>query len=154
VKTQHVSTSGFRELEEALSKLPKATGKNVLRRVAKRELEPLKDGAVQMAPDDPSTGTNDLKSSIGIQEVKAKRAYGSVKFSASTGVSFLMGVYKRAFWGHFQEWGTVHHPAQQFMRPTWDSGVEPLLDRLKASLWAEVKKASDKYAKKLAKRGL
>jgi hypothetical protein len=65
-----------------------------------------------------------------------------------------MGVDKRSFHAKFQEWGTVHHPAQQFMRPTWDSGVEPLLERLKDSLWAEVKKASDKYAKKLAKRGL
>jgi HK97 gp10 family phage protein len=154
VKTQRVSTSGFRELEEALSKLPKATGKNVLRRVARRELEPMKDSAVQLAPDDPKTVILDIRRSIKIEEVKAKRAYGSVKYSASTGVSFLMGVDKRSFHAKFQEWGTVHHPAQQFMRPTWDSGVEPLLERLKDSLWAEVKKASDKYAKKLAKRGL
>jgi HK97 gp10 family phage protein len=152
-QTTHVRTSGFRELEEALSQLPKATGKNVLRRVGKKQLLPLQHKAEQLAPDDPATSALDLKRSFGIQEVKARRARGAVKYATSTGISFLMGVKTAAFHGWFQEWGTVNHAAHPFMRPTWDAGVEPMLEGLKDDLWTEIRKAAEKQARKLAKAG-
>jgi HK97 gp10 family phage protein len=148
-----VQLHGFRELEAALSELPKATGKNVLRRVGKKQLLPLQHRAEQMAPDDPATSGLDLKASFGIQEEKARRARGAVKYAASTGISFKMGVKTAAFHGWFQEWGTVNHAANPFMRPTWDAGVEPMLEGLKDDLWTEIRKAADKYARKLAKAG-
>lgn len=48
--TSHVRLEGFRELEAALRELPKATGKNVLRRVAKGALQPMADEAAAKAP--------------------------------------------------------------------------------------------------------
>ena len=39
---------GFRELDKALGELPKATGKNVLRKVGRKALEPMRADAEEL----------------------------------------------------------------------------------------------------------
>lgn len=57
-----IKIEGLKELDAALGALPKATGKNVLRRVLKRAGEPIAEAARRKVPAEKSTGN--LKRSI------------------------------------------------------------------------------------------
>lgn len=56
---------GLKDLEAALAEMPKATARTTLRRAGMAALEPMRQAAVRLAPDDPKTPPPyDLKSSI------------------------------------------------------------------------------------------
>ena len=56
---------GLKDLELALTEMPKSTARTTLRRAGMAALEPMRQAAVRMAPDDPTTPPPfDLKSSI------------------------------------------------------------------------------------------
>jgi HK97 gp10 family phage protein len=44
------------------------------------------------------------------------------------------------FYGVFQEYGTVRHAAQPFMRPAFDQGAQRSLDVIRAWLWHAIRK--------------
>lgn len=151
---QTVKLTGFRELEAALSELPKATGKNVLRRVARGALQPMRNHAADIAPDDPSTTGKDLHSSIGIANLKMGKVRfvrGKFRADSSTGIAMTMGPERQAFHGTFQEFGTVHHAARPFMRPAWDAGADNALEYIKSNLGSEINRAAVRLARKRAK---
>lgn len=155
-----VRLSGFRELERALNELPKATGKNVLRRTAKGALEPMADSAAAKAP----TDEGKLAFSITVSEKRTRRAKGGGaklvggrwRSDASTGIEMAMGpggglgVLQYAA---FVEFGTVDTSAQPYMRPAWDSGADTALEYVKENLGSEIARAAAKLAKKRAKAG-
>lgn len=147
-----VQLTGFRELEKALRELPKATGKNVLRRVAKGALEPLADAAAAKAPQDEGR----LAFSISVGEKRTRRV--RTGFKRSDGIEMAMGPGNTLAgvlqYASFVEFGTVDTPPQPFMRPTWNAGADRALDYIKDNLWREIDKAADKVAKKRAKAGL
>jgi HK97 gp10 family phage protein len=156
-----MKVEGLRELERALAELPKATGKNVLRRTARDALEPMRAAAEGMAP----RQFGDLAASIEISDKRtpaAKRKTKVVRTSAgfrsarSEGVEMAMGPTKDSDvlnYATFQEFGTVNMPPQPFMRPAWDAEAKPTVERVKDSLWGHVSRAATKRAKKLAKAG-
>lgn len=144
-----VRLEGFRELEEALSKLPKATGKNVLRRVAKGALEPMANQASGMTP----VETGKLAFNIAVSEKRTGRARrfrtpGSMGITMAMGPVSGQGVLEYA---SFVEFGTNDTAAAPYMRPAWDAQSRPALEYIKDNLWREIDKASAKYARKLAK---
>lgn len=160
-----VSIEGLRELEKALAELPKATGKSVLRRVLKARAEPVKAAARAAAPE----LTGNLKNSIVVTTKRPKgyktgaaRAYakavamgGDAKAAAkAAGPSpveafVVTGDIPQAF---FQEFGTVNHGPQAYMRPAWDATRGAVLGNIKDDLWAEIEKSAARLARKRAKR--
>ena len=147
---------GLRECEAALAHLPKATGKNVLRRVGRTRLEPMRDDAAQKAPDDPNTtGGRDLASSIKIRNGKARVRFVQGKFRAdsSRGISLTLGPSKFAFHGKFHEWGTIKMAARPWMRPAWDGNAREVVVGIADDLMAEIRKAAARLANKKAKQG-
>lgn len=153
-----VQLIGFRELEAELARLPKATGKNVLRRVAKGALQPMAETAAAKAP----KRTGELAYSIVVSEKRTKRAKkstaqfvgGKFRASASTGIAMAMGPSKAGgvlSYATFDEFGTVDTPAFAYMRGAWDAGAVQALEYVKDNLWAAIQKASAKVAAKLAK---
>jgi len=50
-----------------------------------------------------------------------------------------------------QEFGTVNHPAQPFMRPAFDGGAPSALSVIGSNLETEIKKAADRAARKSAR---
>ena len=50
-----------------------------------------------------------------------------------------------------QEFGTEHHGPQPFLRPAWDGGKMRMLSGIKRDLWAEIKRAADRVARKRAR---
>lgn len=144
---------GFRELEAALSELPKATGKNVLRRVGRPPMEAMADVAAAKAP----VRTGRLAYSIAVSEKATARARwnkGRFRASASTGITMAMGPAQglgTLHYATFDEFGTIDTPAFGFMRAAWDGGADRMLEYIKDNLWREIDKAAAKRAKKLAR---
>lgn len=148
-----VHLEGFRELERALSELPKATGKNVLRRVAKGALEPMADVAAARAPED----TGKLSFSISVSEKATARATwnkGKFRSAPSTGITMAMGPARFGGvlnYAAFAEFGTIDTPAFAFMRAAWDGGAMKALDYIKTNLRIEIEKSAAKLARKAAR---
>ena len=143
-------TEGFKQLADELEQLPRATGKNVLRRAGREALQPMLEAAKRNAPVDDGT----LRDSITIKNTKAKRQ-SRTRYAKSDGVSLSLGPTGRPEGGNaaWQEFGTVKQPAQPFMRPAADAEGEGVIDALGEALAVQIKKATDRMARKLAKAG-
>jgi HK97 gp10 family phage protein len=167
-----VRISGLRELDHALGELPKATARRTLVRVLTRAAEPVAETARQLAPDDPETGAPDLRSSIAVS-TKLKNAVGKAEFAAvmreggtrsearaaliaarkGTDASFaevFVGPGKGGAHGVLQEFGTVNHGPQPFMRPAWERHKGQALEIIKRELGPEIEKTAARIAKRRA----
>jgi HK97 gp10 family phage protein len=149
-----VKVEGLRELGIALSALPKATAKSVLKRVLTKRAKPMAQTMFALAPDNPATtGKGDLRTSIGVSSRLSKRqarlhrkAYKDDKQFAEVFVG--AGALPQA---HMQEFGTEHNRPQAFARPAWDKHQGLILEGLKDDLWAEIQKTAKRVALKKAK---
>ncbi|MBQ2263263.1 MAG: HK97 gp10 family phage protein [Loktanella sp.] len=148
-----IRTTGFKELNDALDELTKGVGKGVLRRSLLKAAQPMAELAKGMAPDDPATGGFDLKTSItaGTKLSRAQTKAHRKMFRddrAAVEVFVGPGPLPQA---HLQEFGTVHHAPQPYLRPAFDADAGPLIDRLGAEMSKEVKKAVGRARRKALK---
>lgn len=162
---------GLSELNQALGEFSKATSGNVLKRAVSTAGAMIAEEAIAIAPKD----SGDLKREIKVGKAKiitpgkaafaqamreggtraeaaaaaraANRAAGGTGRSAVTQV----GPTKRAGQGILQEFGTAHHKAQPFMRPTWDRHGPRAIDVMKEALVEEIDKAKQRAAKRAAR---
>lgn len=144
-----IKTHGFRELERALSELPKATGKNVLRRAANEAMQRVETRAKELAPKD----SGDLADGITTKPVKAKRV-SRTRYASQSGVAVATGPTGRRQEGGYagwQEFGTVAMPARPYMRPAADAEAEAVIDDVREVLAAQIAKAAARIARKAAK---
>lgn len=151
-----VQLTGFDELERNLRLLPKATGKNVLRRIARGALEPMAHMASARAPH----RSGKLSYSIVVSEKRTRRAKksttryvgpGMFRAAASKGIEMAMGPAAglgTLTYAAFDEFGTVDTPAFGYMRAAWDGGVSQALEYVIANLKIEIDKSTIKYFKK------
>ncbi|MDX0275749.1 HK97 gp10 family phage protein [Sinorhizobium meliloti] len=144
---------GLRELDRALSELPKATAKSVLRRTLLKAGEPLADEMRNLAPDDPSTSGSDLKSSIAVgtklSRRQAKLHRREFKNDKAFAEVFVGPGPDPAAWN--QEFGNINHGPQSFARPAWDGKQREVLDVIKTETWNEIEKAAQRLARKAAR---
>lgn len=127
----------------------KATQKNVLTRTLKKAAKGIDDAASALAPVD--TGKLQISVITGTQLTRAQRS--SAYRSGSLGVAEVH-VGTALSRGMFQEFGTYKMPASPFMRPAWDNEKGRSLETIKTELWVEIRKASERAARKRAKAGL
>lgn len=144
-----VRIEGLRELERALAELPKATGKNVLRRVAVRALEPVMEAARARAPVDKGT----LKESLNVSTKLSKRQQRlNARRVAQSKASVELYAGPTALpHAHLVEFGTVKMAPQPFMRPAWDATKNKALEIIKSELGSEIDKAAKRLARKRAR---
>lgn len=146
-----VSLEGLRELDAALGELGKATGRNVMRRVAMARLQPMAEEARRLAP----VEDTDLRDSIAVSTKLAGYARRLNSRSRSEAEAYMGPAgadgKKAPPQGSLQEFGTKNHPPQPFMRPAWDSGKTELLTGIREDLWAEIEKAAARQARKAAR---
>lgn len=169
---------GLAEASANLGELSKATARNVLKRVLTRAAEPIREMAARLAPDDPTGPGKDLKNSI-IVSAKVKNTVGNAEFAAvmrsggskQEASSAMRGARRaakgsgsfaemhvgptkgrNAMVGSFQEFGTVNHPAQPFMRPAWAAQKETAVGIIKSEMKGEIDKSVAKARKKAAKK--
>lgn len=170
------SIDGLSELDAALRELPKALAKNVLLRVLKARAGPMADTMRSLAPNDPRTGPPDLKTSIyvstriankvGHAEYSAVLRKGGSKDEARTALrdarraaagegafaEVYVGPDAKHFYGRMQEFGTVNHGPQPFMRPAWDQHQDTILEGIKDDFWKAIQAAAARRAKALARK--
>lgn len=139
-----VRVLGLSQLEQGLSELPRATGKNVLRRVLRQRGEPIAERARNLAPVD----EGELKDSIGVS-TKLSRSQRRKRRKRATVEMFVgPGGHPQAI---TQEFGTFFHPPQPFMRPAWAAEKGSILEDLSSDLWTEIDKAAQRIARKQAR---
>ena len=147
-----VKLEGLKELERALAKLTKATGKGVLRRSMKKAAMPMKALMQDLAPRG-DTASDDLAESVSIGSKLSKRQAGlHLKMFRDDRAAVEMFVGPGpdpAAWN--QEFGNVNHGPQPFARPAFDAEANPTLERLGPLLWAEIDKSLRRAAAKAAK---
>lgn len=158
--------TGFKELEAELEKLSKAAGKGVLRRSLIKAAQPT---AALMNSLAPLGATGNLKGSIVVSTNLATNQ-GNLHRKMFRDERSSVEVFVGADWhlsgqhAHLVEYGTGPRyqkksgkfvgsmPAQPFGRPAWDRDQGPMLERLKADLWAEIQKAVARAERKAAKQ--
>lgn len=135
-----VRVTGLKELNEALGNLSKSMAKATLRRVLLKAGKPIADAAIQLAPDDPATGGRDLKQSIAVGTKLSKRQARLHRRANRNDKQFaevFVGPGPKPY-AHLQEFGTVNHGPQPFMRPAWDANKGKALDIIKSELGKEI----------------
>lgn len=141
-----IKVEGLRELDAALGELPKATGKNVLRRGMRKALQPMADVAEGNAPEK----TGKLKRGIKVGTTLSRSQRKAAKETKSY-VEVYMGPDPSAK-AIAQEFGTVDHAPHAYMRPAWEQENGDTLERFKAFTWEEVKSAATRLARKAARQ--
>jgi HK97 gp10 family phage protein len=172
-----MKVEGLKELEAAIKELPKATGRNVIRRALTEAAQPIVNAARANAPAQPGSGV--LKRSILVTKVRftkgdvGKQAFAEALKQGKTrqearealieanteqggdevtsGIAIIGVDYKTAFYAHFVEFGTSHSSPKPFMRPAWDAGKMKALEIIQESLKVEIDKAVARIAKKQAR---
>lgn len=122
-KTEGFEIKGFKELYKLIDHLPEVVKKIELEPLLVEALEPMAEYARVMAPDDPATPPPyDLKTSI---IVSTRQRTGRAKFDRALGkydARAYMGPNKYGYpQAVMQEFGTMYHVAQPYMRPAYDS---------------------------------
>ena len=139
---------GFKEAEQALMELPKATAKASVRRWLKALLIPIADAGRSNAPERMGT----LKESYGVgtrltkRQRKVSRRESEVEVYAGPGQD-------GAAQGVQTEFGNEHQAAQPHLRPAWDAHKGGLLEKLKPLMWADIEKTVARFRKRQAKAG-
>ena len=147
-----IRIEGLKELNKALGQLPRATKKNVLRRVARKGLEPIIADAKTMV----HVLSGDTKNSLAVStklSFAQKRKHKSMFASKKESIEMFAGAGPHNFAPQaiFEEFGTVNQPPHPFLRPAWDGGRMRVLTDIKKDLWAEIKKAAARVARKKAR---
>lgn len=145
---------GLSDLNLTLRQLPKAVARNALRKVLLKRAKPFADTMRNLVPDDPRTPNNkDLKGSIGVGIKLSKRQARLHRKEHKDDKQFAevfvgAGAIPHA---HLNEFGTINMSPQPFVRPSWEENRGAALSGLKDDFWSSIKKASDRYAKRLAR---
>lgn len=138
-----VTIDGLKELDQALSALPRSVGKKVARDVLRDAAEPMARTARQLAPRD----EYHLYDSIDVSTRLNPRQRSLHREDATpTFQEMFVGTNNPA--GVQQEFGNERHGAQPFMRPAWDAEKTPTLNRIANSLWFHIEKAARRLARK------
>lgn len=162
---------GLKELDEALKDFSRATGGNILKRAVGAAGAMIAEEAIKIAPKDKGVlreqiqvakpkiinpGTAAFAQAMretGDRAIAAAAARAANKEAGGTGRSAVthVGPTKKAGQGILQEFGTVHHKAQPFMRPTWDAHGEAAATVMKDTLAEEIDKATKRAEKRAAR---
>lgn len=160
---QTVEVEGFSDLNAALKQLTRATERNVLKRAARTAAEPMLEVAKSYAPVKTGKLRNAIALSVGLDDVgfrkRARAAFvatGSARgIKRTKGGGDVVAQIKvggrEVPYASFVELGTVRITAHPFLRPAFDEKQAEALALLKETLTVEVRKATARRARKLAK---
>lgn len=140
-----VKIEGLRELGEALDGLGKATARNTLRRVLRKQAEPFLTMWKGLAPRDEGR----LEKSIIVGTRLTRRQARDAKADGKHFAEVHIGTADPA--GVQQEFGNINHPAQPSGRPAWESTRHKTLDGIADELRDEIERVRARAARKAAR---
>ncbi|MCK1541446.1 hypothetical protein IVB12_05495 [Bradyrhizobium sp. 179] len=141
---QTFKIEGLAELDEALKELPKATARNVLKRVLTEQGQPIKDDGERLAP----RLSGGLKASYTVTQKLSRRQKGLNRKESDVEVYIGPGPAAKSVQTEF---GNAHQAAHPHLRPAFDGNVMKVLNGIKTSLEHEIEKARIRLAKKAAR---
>lgn len=168
---QKFEVEGLKDLNDVLDDFSKATAGNILKRAVGTAGAYFAEHAIALAPE----RTGKLKKEIKVSKPKiitpgkaayaqamretgdkaeasaAARAANSAAGGKGRSAITHVGPTKKAGQGLLQEFGTAHHKAQPFMRPTFDSDGPKMIDIIKDTLAEEIDKATKRAERKAAR---
>lgn len=138
-------------MEAALSELPKATARNVLKRVMKPAADPIESAAESNAPE--LTGRLERDVHVGTKLTRRQRtggarrqSDGSFRADAKNYVELHIGTsLPRAM---FTEFGTFKDPAQMWFTRAFEATKGEALEIMTGTLAGEIEKAANRLRKK------
>ena len=135
---------GGKELAENLRRLPEGLEPKVMIEALTAGAEPMRARMAQLAPR--RAGKPDIADNIVISVASRIGSVEGGRWEArSEGEhAVAVGPAKWTYWGIFQEYGTVHHAAQPFMRPGFDSTAQTSLSIILQRLWAVVRNQAER----------
>lgn len=142
---QVMRVEGLSDLLEGLQELPKATGKNVLKRFLTEVGEPIADDAANNARR--LTGT--LQRSFGVSDKLSRRTKQQHKKESAVEVFAGPGALVQAI---TEEFGTSRQSPNPTMRPAWDANKQGALNGMAEKLAKEIEKARARIARKAARQ--
>lgn len=162
---------GLSQISEALENFSKATSGNILKRAVGTAGAVFAEHAIAVAPKDKGDLRREIKVSkpkivtpgkaafaqamreTGDRAIAAQAARAANRSAGGEGRSAVthVGPTKRAGQGMLQEFGTAHHKAQPFMRPTFDANGPALIDVMADTLREEIDKATKRAERKAAR---
>lgn len=172
-----VKVEGLRELDRALSELPKSLHKGVMTRVLRKAAQPIAEAARSLAPRDTGELSNSISistrvaNSVGAQAFREVLATGGSRGEATKAlrsarraakgsapqVSVYVGPAKattkrNAIKRIVQEFGSRNQAARAYMRPAWDSKSGEALNIVKREMGDEITRAAQRLAKRQARK--
>jgi hypothetical protein len=151
-KTTSFEFKGFKELYRAIDHLPEVVKKHELEPLVVKSLEPMRDTARYLAPDDPLTGPPwNLPTSI---EVGTRQRSGRAKNDRALGrfdARAYMGPTKYGYpQAMMQEFGTINinMVATPYMRPAYDADKHKALEIMRTGLKERLEMTIRKYGAK------
>lgn len=154
--TTTIKVEGLRELERALSELPKVTARATLRRTGLKALAPFVVSVKAKAPIDadprntPKRPPGMLRDSYVAGTKLTKRQARFAKKEGKSFVEVYAGTSDPA--GVQTEFGNIHQAAQPHVRPAWDETKDEALAIVKIELGDEIAKSAARLAKKAGRK--
>lgn len=136
-----VTIEGISDLLEALSELPKATSKNVLKRTLIKAGQPIAEDARSHA----RTLTGRLQRSFGVSSSLSQRQRSQNKKESEVEVYAGPGALVEAI---TEEFGTTHSAPHPTLRPAWDANKTSAFKSIRDDLAEEIEKARKRLARK------
>ncbi len=143
-----IKVEGLKELGEAFRRLTYDMQVRAGRSATGSAATPIKRRAIQNIKSSPSVETGALSKSVIVKRLpKNQTPQGT-----SEHIVTVRGRGKKLKSGRFQdsapyaskvEFGTVHMPAEPFLRPALDSGKNEAIEAMKKSLERSIKRAQD-----------
>lgn len=135
---------GLKELDEALSELPKATARNVLLRTLKEQGQPIADAGEANAPRDKGKLADSY--TVGTKLSRRQRKL----HNKESAVEVFVGPTPHPK-SVQTEFGNSHQAPHPHLRPAWDANVMRVLEGVKNSLADQIEKARARLARKAAR---
>lgn len=134
-----VKFEGGAELAKTLNSLPAIYSRKVVLEALTEGAEPIRDTAARLAP---LGETENLSEHMTISTAIriGSTAGGRWRPVDANEFAVAVGPSKHEFYGLFQEYGTVHHGAQPFLRPAFDQERGKALTIIGDALWWALRK--------------
>lgn len=141
---QTFKIEGLKELDEALSELPKATERNILKRALTNAGKPIADDAEREA----RKLSGKLKRSFGVNTKLSRRQKSKLHKESAVEVYAGPGALAQAI---TEEFGTSSQAAHPTMRPSWDRNKMRSLGMIRDEIKIELDKAIARAERKAAR---
>lgn len=146
-----VEAQGFRDLDNVLGELPKATAKNTMRRAMLEALAPMAREYAERLVAAGAVLTGALRDSAkATNKLSRRQAALNRKAEGKSYVEVFMGPGPLPQ-ATQDEFGNAHQAPRPTLRQTWDEGWRDLLDRVRVALEAQIEKSVARLARKAAR---